>query len=550
MDRLPKTPGPDIPNNPIYPQTSLRDPETVMRLDRMGSFFPTRLSFLRSLLRQLAAEKCTLSKQVVDLDDDGFGNVVLTVQLDGQDYSLMAFTAALAPEDRTDRVIAQAWDACFCLFDGVPTASDISTLRAHALKQEAGRYDSRVLVVSRANKSVRLFDQVVNCLSQGKQPSPEELLSTGYLMRTTAVYGNGKFGMADRSVISGRGSLSHPFRLEMLTVYLIREFTFILVNHVAQARGGAATIELNGNNKRLLGIGNSTGLGMAPFLVSHPVLFNNWMTVRETALARVRALDSATDQQCQVFSNLVGTTKTHLAQWNVPDQDEQARIETLRRDWEGFSNLLPDLMSQPMPFDQVVSASNAYSLDVQELAIALVLEPHADLIDGLVDCMSTDQEGRFDPTMTVTALSEILKENYDWALNVDFNAPGSRAMVWYVSEEKLEPRFGGRGEDHDPRQEMPHGIAQQVQALARDIKDFKSDYPVGVFVSLHPQHRSIVQRMQTIAHHPYGEIQNNLLDQSVRPLICCVVNYPFLGRPGSTQSLTAGPGLPSIKAHR
>ena len=39
--------------------------------------------------------------------------------------------------------------------------------------------------------------------------------------------------------------------------------------------------------RRYLGIGNATGLGMAPFLVSHPKLINAWMTARETAIARV-----------------------------------------------------------------------------------------------------------------------------------------------------------------------------------------------------------------------------------------------------------------------
>jgi hypothetical protein len=35
-----------------------------------------------------------------------------------------------------------------------------------------------------------------------------------------------------------------------------------------------------------LGIGNSTGLGMAPFIVNHPTLLNNWILSRETALKR------------------------------------------------------------------------------------------------------------------------------------------------------------------------------------------------------------------------------------------------------------------------
>ena len=41
---------------------------------------------------------------------------------------------------------------------------------------------------------------------------------------------------------------------------------------------------------RNLGIGNSTGLGMAPFIVNHPTLLNNWILARETALKKIREI--------------------------------------------------------------------------------------------------------------------------------------------------------------------------------------------------------------------------------------------------------------------
>ena len=36
-------------------------------------------------------------------------------------------------------------------------------------------------------------------------------------------------------------------------------------------------IALEKNIKQHLGIGNSTGLGMAPFIIKHPKLINKWM---------------------------------------------------------------------------------------------------------------------------------------------------------------------------------------------------------------------------------------------------------------------------------
>ena len=106
--------------------------------------------------------------------------------------------------------------------------------------QEAGRYTARDLVLARANKSVRLFTSVVAALASGRQPEREALTEVGYLLRTTAVYGNGKFGIADRDEIAARPELAGPFQAEMLTVWLVRAFSFDLVDHVAAAPNAGA----------------------------------------------------------------------------------------------------------------------------------------------------------------------------------------------------------------------------------------------------------------------------------------------------------------------
>jgi len=263
-----------------------------MRLRRMGAAFPTRLSFLRSLLRALAAEKVKVTRPVWEIDADGFGHAVYALRLGGYDYALVAVSTDLPDDMRTDRVIATAWDTAYVLFDGIPNEDDIARIVAAAPKQEAARFAPTDLVLSRANKSVRLFAHTVEALRAGKQPDADLVQQTGYLMRTTAVYGNGKFGIADRARIADRPHMGGPFAAEMLTVWLIRGFTHDLVEH---AGGG----KLDPTLKRHLGIGNSTGLGMAPFLVNHPLLLDAWMQVRETAIARVRAIDALTADQIE-----------------------------------------------------------------------------------------------------------------------------------------------------------------------------------------------------------------------------------------------------------
>ncbi len=502
------------------PQVPLRPPEEVMRLRRMGASFPTRLSFLRSLTRRLSAEQVQVKRPVWEMSKDGFGHAVYTLDFGGFTYALVAVSTDLPPDQRTDRVIATAWDTAYVLYDGVPTKDEIARLVQAAPKQEASRYSERDLVLSRANKSVRLWAHVVDALRSGQQPDHDLVAQTGYLMRTTAVYGNGKFGIADRARIAERPGLSGPFAAEMLTVWLIRGFTHDLVEHV----GGAA---LDRDLKRHLGIGNSTGLGMAPFLVSHPLLLDAWMQVRETALARVRAVAALSPGQIERFYELVARAAQHLAEWQVPDQIAAERIAVLRREFPVFANsLTPELMLGATPIDAIIRASEVYSIDCQELIVALCLEPFGDLIDELTDCMATPFLPQIDPAMPCTQLAEIIARDWGWACEIDYAAPSDCARFWYVSEAKLEPRLGDRHTEPGGDRESPLDIARQVQALAQDLDGAGN---VASFLRAFPQHRCAVRRVQTLALHPYAEIRDNLIGEGCLPIDMLRCKLAFFG---------------------
>ena len=321
------------------PNLELRPPSTVMRLARMGSFHPTRLSFLRVLLRRLARDGWTADRPVWNIDDQGVGHAVYRVRGPEHTYSLVAFAHDLPDHLRSDRVIAEAWDSTFALFDGEPTDADIERLSRNVPLQEAGRVSGRELTLSRANRSVRLFQSVVSTLASGEQPAASELTAVGYLMRTTAVYGSAKFGLADRETVADRPELSGPFQAEMLTVWLIRAFTVDIVDHMARVRGGEKAARLAPELRRVLGVGNATGLGMAPFLINHPVLIHNWIQARETALAHVRAtpVDPAALQR---VSALLDRAQKHVEHWRTEHPRQSAAIAQLRPDLDRLAKHL------------------------------------------------------------------------------------------------------------------------------------------------------------------------------------------------------------------
>lgn len=509
-----------------------RDPETVMRLDRMGSAHPSRLSFLRILLRRIQAEGWQFSRPVWDVDAQGVGRAVYEMKGPERTYSLVAFAHDLPDDMRSDRVIATAWDATFTLFDGMPTPQDLDRLVQNVPYQEAGRVSQNELCLSRANRSVRLFSHVVDRLSQGQQPDTSEVDSVGYLMRTTAVYGSGKFGAADRVQIAERSELSAPFQAEMLSVWLIRAFTIDIVEHLARIKGGDRFVPLDTAIKRRLGVGNSTGLGMAPFLVKHPMLINNWMMAKEEALARVRAQSHASNATIAAFKAALDDAIENAKAWSSQHPIQVHKLDDLRRDLgaaktyvEGFD------WAQDTPWNVLWDWSQSLSLEGQEAIVSLLLEPHSDLVDGLSTCMSADEHKgfRIDGTKSVQSQIDTLQTYYQWALNVDFDNPENDARFWYVSEEKLEPRLGERYQEEGAELEQPLGTSKLAQAYYNDLKTVDRSDTLAAFLLTHPEHRLMARRAQLLGSYPFAEVRDNLIAHDMLPINLMRCKLAFFG---------------------
>jgi hypothetical protein len=447
----------------------LRSPDRVMRLARLGSMHQMRLSFLRALLRRMRYENWQVACQCFDIDERGVGTAIYTVRVGERLYSLVGFGHEIPPEKRTDRVIAEVWDATFVLHDGLPDDDAVKRLRANVPLQEAGRFLESELILARANRSVRLFDHVVSALSAGRQPDRTLVESTGYLMRTTAVYGNGKFGLADRDHICDRPEFADPFRAEMLTVYLIRLFTVDLAEHLARLRGGKDAALLERELRRRFGIGNSTGLGMAPFLVRHPALLDRWVSARETALARARSRNRAEPRQTRLLRELLRSSHIIVGAWVSEDPDQSERIGQLRKDLRRLDEYVSSApFDELRPFDRLYRYAEAeLSLEGQEYCVTLLIEVNDDIVDELADAMAVDEgeSFRIDGTMRCEALHRLVQDRYGWALKFDFRDRAALARFWYTSEEKLEPRLGERFEEPGMESEQPLAVARDIAAL-------------------------------------------------------------------------------------
>ena len=512
---------------------TMRPASQVMRLKRMGSFHQSRLSFMRVLLRRLKNENWTFDRPIFDINDKGVGVATYRAKGPKRTYTLVAFAHDLPAELRSDRVIAEAWDSTFTLFDGEPTADDIKRLSQNVPLQEAGRISENEISLSRANRSVRLFEYVTDCLSKGQQPEVSEIEKVGYLMRTTAVYGSSKFGACDRDEWADREEFSGSFQPELLSVWLIRAFANDIVEHMAKVRGGKNAVKIDPDIRRCFGVGNSTGLGMAPFLINHPALIHAWINGRETAIGIIRALPSADAASIAQFKDLVTRASINAATWHTEHEYQQNKITCLRKDFEKLDEVLKtDILAQDHPWNALFEwAEENLGFEGQEQIASLIMEPYGELVDNLCTQMCADERScfRIKGAMPISTLKDHLSHHYAWAKEIDFNETDAKARVWYVSEEKLEPRLGERFEEPIEPYEQPLAPGRDAVRLMEAISNWNDDETVASFLMKHPEHRHIVRRVQLVADRQYAEIYDNTISAKMLPIDLLRCKLSFFG---------------------
>jgi len=509
-----------------------RDPNEIMKLSRLGSFHQSKLSFLRSFIREF--KNWEYKKDLFDLDENGYGSAVYSFNKNERSYSLVCFAQHINSDERSDRVIATKWDAAFVLHDGVPTKEDIRRLKDNVPKQEVGRVSYKELTLSRANKSVRAFDHVVDSLSSGKQPDKKLLNKVGYLYRTTAVYGSGKFGLADRFRIKDRKEIYGPFRLEMMLVYLVRQFTFDQVNHIAKSKNPDKAIKLDISIARNLGIGNSTGLGMAPFIVNHPTLLHNWIYCREKALKEIRSLEKIDNNDLNFFKDCLIKSKVSINSWITDSVYQTNKINSLKSDLIKFDQYLEKECSvnQKYLWNKIYMwATKNLEDECLEYIVSMMMEPYDNIVDPLINNMSSEEDEYFTipAHKKVFDLKKILENNYKSIIKIDFNTKDSNFNFWFISKNKEEPRVANRYEEHGAELEQPLAIARDIKKLYKKIVKEKQTSSIAEFLLNNDELRHVVRRAFIVDRFPYSEIQDNTIGASLVPIDMLRLKLSFFG---------------------
>ncbi len=504
----------------------LRPAAVVMDPMDMTGARATRHSFARALVRRAVAQDWRIERTRFDIDELGCGTAVYRVQAEGHVWSFVAFSQRLAQGERTDRVIAKSWDVTAALVEGEADGTRIQRMAAQVPLQENGRAEAGALIWTRANRSERFFDYVVDRLTRGEQPERDKFGCSPYVMRSTAFYSNGKCGLADFERFSGDHPFAVPYRSHMLAAWLLRELSYDLVEQCAVLRNPAAA-RLSGDWRRYLGLGNATGLGMVPYVINHPEVLDAWARLREVPLASVLSRHVAPDDaDVDRVVALLGRAVTCLAEQTElvpqpylanPDLAAQvAPVAALLDEWRRTGEVAGLPVSTI--WRTLHDAASATGPECRGVVASVLTELSADLDDAVEASLRCDESRPLAPGTRCAEVLATIEDSYAWVSDFDFTDPAQTRHFWFSSADNEEPRRARRGED--PGEQVEHGvdIARAISMLRADLATVPGATSVAEFLLAHPWHRSSVCRVQSVGVLEYGEVRANLLAADFVPL--------------------------------
>ena len=497
-------------------ESRLRPPEVVMRPEMLGAARLTRYSFSRTMLRRAVAGGWTARRTGQDLDAEGRGESVYTVEADGHQFSFVAFTTTIDESAHTDRVIAERWEVAGVLVEGEVTEELMATLRVQVPEQERGRLDSRVLCLTRGNRSVRFFGYLVDALAAGQQPNPDRVGDAGYILRSTAFYANGKFGMRSFAGYPTGHPLGPPYRAQFVAAWLFRELGYDMVEHCARIKGGEAFVPFDEEWRRFFGLGNATGLGLVPYAFKHPRVLDAWVGVREVALADQRDLPGDPTSM-ERLTAWIARAQRHFTTGGDDDCHPFLNAQSLVSVLDRIASAWEDASTSDLPFDALYRWAEVDGPETAEMVVSLLLELH-EADDALVDEMFVVEERAVaDPAMTVGEARRLLDERFDWLTDLGLDEDEADTFWWVVSDNTEEPRRALRSLLAPEHRDVAIDTALRLWRLRADMVTEDSDTPIHRFLAERPEHRLAVERLHA-SDRRYGEPRDNACAAGYLPL--------------------------------
>jgi hypothetical protein len=494
----------------------LRSPSYVMRPDVLGAARLTRYSFSRSMLRRANAEGWTAERTLLDLDADGRGEAVYTVDTGNQQFQFVAFTTTIDESMHTDRVIAGGWEITACLVEGELDAALMGRLRSEIPLQEEGRLDSRVLVLTRGNRSVRFFGYLVDELAAGRQPDTDHVGDAGYIMRSTAFYGNGKYGMRSFAGYPTGHPLAVPYRAQFVCAWMFRELSYDSVEHCARLKGHDDAVGFDDSWRRYFGLGNATGLGLVPYAFKHPRVIDAWATVRELALADVREM-AADAERLAALRDWIDRAERHFASGTDEPCEPFLSPRELVPVVQSIRAALDACAGEDRPFDALYRWAESIDAETSEFVTSLLVELHDGDDDLMDDLLAVDEYSSADPSDTAGAALNRIDQRFGWLADLGLETDDADHFWWVVSDNTEEPRRANRSRLEPEGRDVAIDVGLRMWRLRSALAEIDPSTPMSTVLEREPDHRLAVERLEQ-SNRPFGEPRDNACAADYLPL--------------------------------
>jgi len=498
----------------------LRSPGLVMQPTSLGAARLTKHSFSRSMLRHASRMGWSGQRTTFDMDELGQGEVLYEISTNTSSRSeqvltFVGFTQVIDEADHTDRVIGGAWEITGALVDGPVDAALMDRLREDVPRQERGRFGPNVLVLTRGNRSVRFFESIIDRLAAGRQPDPDHVADAGYLMRSTAFYGNGKFGMRSFEGYDVDHAVAVPYRAQMLCAWLYRELSYDVIEHCARAKGGQQAVGFDKEWRRYFGLGNATGLGLVPYAMKHPRVINAWIMIRELALADVRSMVGSSER-VERLQWWIDRARRHFASASTDDAGPFLSPRQIEAVADEVATAL-DRCTSDQPFDELYRWAEQQKVECRELVVSLLIELH-EADDAEMDrLLVADEASIVDAPGTAAETLAMLRDRFGWLDSLDLEGADADHFWWVLSDNNEEPRRVRRSALAPEGRDLAVDVAVRMRRFERALEMCAGDEDIESFLTLHPEHRFAHRRLLT-SDRRYGEPRDNVCDRTHLPL--------------------------------
>jgi hypothetical protein len=273
---------------------------------------------------------------------------------------------------------------------------------------------------------------------------------------------------------------------------------------------------------------------MAPFIVNHPTLLNNWILSRETALKKIREIKDVQEKDAKLFIDCVKKSLTNITSWNTDSEYQQNKIKSLIKNIRKFIDYIENSFDfkAEYPFNKIyLWLEQNVCEECIEYVVSIMMEPYNHIIEPLVSNMSSDEDKYFNiPTnRTLNELKKIIEKKYPNILDINFDQKESQQNFWFISKNKEEPRLADRFEEHGSELEQPLAIARDIKKLYEKLLLEKENLTIAQFLSSNSEFRHVIRRAFIVEKFPYSEIQDNTIGKDIVPIDMLRLKLSFFG---------------------